>query len=83
MFEICFVCSLDYAHRHHRFLNSMLEIVAVYLFMCGMGIFFVIMIDLAAAEVDDEDHLGPLTIFIPPKEQTIDRKADACRGTLG
>lgn len=32
-----------------------------------MGVFFVIMVDFAAAEVDDEDHLGPLTIFIPPK----------------
>lgn len=65
--NIFFVCSLDYVHRHRRFLNSTLEIVAVYLFMCDMGIFFVIMVDLAAAEVDDEDHLGPLTIFIPPK----------------
>lgn len=65
--NIFFVCSLDYVHRHCRFLNSTLEIVAVYLFMRDMGIFFVIKVDLAAAELGDEDHLGPLTIFIPPK----------------
>lgn len=42
-FFVChrfFVCSLDLVHRHRSFLNSMLEIVAVYLFMCDIGMFF-------------------------------------------
>lgn len=40
--NIFLVCSLDLVHRHHRFLNSTLDVMAVYLFMCDIGIFFLL-----------------------------------------